>query len=67
MYFCAAIAAGGIGTLTGALIAHCVKIGKNMGIINWVTVLIAVVFQTGFFLTCPSVDVVGIGTQYTNK
>ncbi|XP_064382553.1 solute carrier organic anion transporter family member 4A1-like isoform X2 [Halichondria panicea] len=62
-----AIAAGGIGTLTGALIAHCVKIGKNLGIVNWVTVLIAVVFQAGFFLTCPSVDVVGIGTQYTNN
>ncbi len=67
IFVCAGIIAGAIGTLTGAGIAHCVKIGKNMGIVNWVTVMIAVVPLLGFFLTCPNVDVIGIGTQYTNK
>ncbi len=67
IFVCAGIIAGALGTLTGAGIAHCVKIGKNMGIVNWVTVMIAVVPLLGFFLTCPNVDVIGIGTQYTNK
>ncbi len=66
-FVCAGIIAGALGTLTGAGIAHCVKIGKNMGIVNWVTVMIAVLPLFGFFLTCSNIDVIGVGTPYTNK
>ena len=64
---CIGIIAGAVGTLTGAGISHCVKIGKNLGIINWVTTLIAVFPLFGFFFVCPNVDVTGIVTPYTNK
>ena len=67
MFVFIGIVAGALGTLTGAGISHCVKIGKNLGIVNWVVVTLAIFPLVGFFLICPNVDVVGIGTQYTNK
>ena len=61
------IICGGLGTLTGAFISHCVKIGKNIAIINWVTTFIAIFPLIGFFLYCPNLDIVGINVEHNNR
>ncbi len=42
MFVLIGIVGGALGTVTGAGISHCVKIGKNLGIVNWVVVTLAI-------------------------
>lgn len=64
----AAIPAGGIGTLVGALISYCLKSDtKKVAIVPWVASIFILPALLGFFITCPSVSVAGINTEYPNK
>lgn len=66
--FCsAAIPAGGIGTLVGALIAFCLKSDtKKVAVVPWIASLFIVPALFGFFITCPTLPIAGI-THYTNR
>ena len=62
-----AVTVGASGALTGALVAYCVKIGKKMTVILWVTSFLAIFPLLGFFFVCPNTEIAGINTDYSNR
>ena len=67
-HFFVAIPAGGIGTIVGALITYYLKSDtKRVAIIPWIASLVAIPALFGFFITCPTLQIAGINTDYVNK
>lgn len=63
-----AIPAGGLGTIVGSLMAYFLKSNtKRVAIIPWIASLMIIPALLGFFITCPSLPVVGISMDYPNN
>ena len=62
----AAIPAGGLGTMVGALISYALKSDtKKVAVVPWTVSLLIVPALFGFFITCPTLPIAGI-THHTN-
>ncbi len=65
--YSAAIPAGGLGTVVGAIISYFLKANpKKAAVLTWICSFLALPPLFGFFATCPSLDIAGINVPYEN-